>query len=199
MQAFPLQFPSGWKRTKTTISSRFGKGMYHNPTIAYSRDYVLAELKRMGATQVVLSTNLELRNDGLPYSNQKDPVDKGVAVYFFYDNNQMVIACDTFNNIACNIYAIGKTIQAMRGIERWGCSELLKRAFTGFKALTGAPIVTAAPKRKWWDVLGITKESSKEEIKRAYYNKAKIYHPDNGGTHEEMSELNMAFEESMQN
>ena len=41
------------------------------------------ELKRLGARGMVLSTNVELRQDGLPYSNRRRPEDPGVAVMRF--------------------------------------------------------------------------------------------------------------------
>lgn len=194
MEAFPLQWPIGWPRTKLLVSSRFGKGMYNKPTIALSRDFLFDELKRLGASRIVLSTNLELRNDGLPYSNQKNPVDRGVAVYFVREKQDMVIACDNFDNIGCNIHAIAKTVEAMRGIDRWGCSELMSRAFTGFKALPENGTITNT---SWWEVLGLkSPDISQEEIKSAYRELIKTHHPDKGGSSEFFIRIQKAYEES---
>src|ERR1700743_521400 len=138
IEAYPLTWPDGWKRTNNPQRSRFGKGIYHKPSIAVGKDKILDEVRRLGGKDVIISTNLKLKLDGLPYSNQSEPTDRGVAVYFTKRINgtdePMCIAFDLFDKIGCNLYAIGSSIEAMRSMERWGCSEMLNRAFTGFKA-----------------------------------------------------------------
>lgn len=136
----------------------------------------------LGGRQPIISSDLRLRQDGLPYSTQKTPDDQGVAVYFMWNNEQMVIACDTFDLIGCNLWAVSKTVEAMRGIERWGCSELLNRAFTGFKALPAAATIIT----NWWDVLECDEFSFELEIRKAYRDAAKQYHPDNQMTGDEV-------------
>lgn len=120
--AYPLSWPIGWPRNKSTVRSRFGTWR-NKPSVARSRDVVIAELKRAGVAdwKVVISTNLPLRRDGLPYSNQKEPDDTGAAVYWKdRKGKQLVLACDKYDTVGDNLYAIGKTIEATRGIERWG-------------------------------------------------------------------------------
>ncbi len=191
MQKYPLQWPAGWPRTKHPVTSRFGR--YNNkPSVYTSSNNVMEELHRLGGKDIIISTNLELRNDGMPRSSQRSPEDQGIAVYFKWKNETMVIACDTFKNIGCNLYAVSKTIEAMRGIERWGCSELLNRAFTGFKALPQEATAINA----WWDILGVQQNASKEEIIKTFRQKSKIYHPDIPITGDEIKfrELKTAYE-----
>ena len=90
---------------------------------------IIHEMKLFGGTDLIISSNLKLRLDGLPYSNQRSPEDKGIAVYFTFKGEQKVIACDTFDLIGCNLWAVAKTIEAMRGIDRWGCSQIIDKAF----------------------------------------------------------------------
>lgn len=85
--------------------------------------------------------------------------------------------------------AIGKTVEAMRGIERWGASDMLDRAFTGFEAL-------AAPEQ-WWQVLGVGQSASRDEISRAYREKARTAHPDQGGSDAAMARLNAARDQGI--
>jgi len=44
-----------------------------------------------------------------------------------------------------------------------------------------------------YEVLGIKRGASKEEVKKAYFKKAMKHHPDHGGSHEEMARINRAF------
>ncbi len=148
----------------------------------------------MGARLPVLSTNIPLRNDGVPYANFRTPDDKGVAVYFTYKGNQMSFACDKWDNVADNIQSIRKTIEALRGIERWGASDMMERAFKGLQQLEGP-----RPQTKW-EILGIAPGSSGEDCRQARNRLAKLYHPDNGTqpNAEMMAKVNQAFTEALE-
>jgi len=125
----------------------------------------------MGGKAMVISSNVPLKQDGTMRMD-RDPVDAGVAVYFTRNEKQVVFASDRFDTIAENLQAIGKTIEALRGIERWGASEMLERAFKGFMQLeTGA-------RRAWWKVLDIPASASIEEIEGAFRKLARTLHPD---------------------
>lgn len=198
IDAYPLQWPIGWKRISnySRRTSKFG-----DKSFAVARDYLMAELGRFGATGIILSTNIPLRKDGLPYSGFRQPDDTGVAVYFkkrhrgyVGEAKPMVFACDQWRKIEENIYAIYKTIEALRGIERWGSSDLMERSFTGFAALPPPP--KAAPKRPWWDVLEVRRDSPREVIRANYLRLSRDHHPDVGGDPERMSEINNAYDEA---
>jgi hypothetical protein len=196
VEAYPLTWPTGWKRTNYRTGSKF------KTSFTRARDLVFDELRRMGATKPILSTNLTLRRDGLPLANQRNPSDPGVAVYFQYKpsgapyNAQpktMVLACDSYLKIEENIYAIAKTIEALRGIERWGASDMMERAFTGFAALS------SSSERHWRVVLGIADSSTltAQVIDEHFRVRAPYCHPDTGGSHEAMTELNRARREAL--
>ena len=82
----------------------------------------------------VVSTNIETRNDGMPRSDRRDPVDPGVAVYFRANDTDYCMPCDKWNRVADNIAAIAGHIEAIRRIERYGV-QTLNDAFSGFVAL----------------------------------------------------------------
>lgn len=94
VEAYPLYWPEGWKRTPSfsRAQSRFKTGF------AVSRDFLIAEIKRLGGTQVILSTNVRLRGDGLPYASEREPEDSGAAIYFTYKKNPMCFACDRYES-----------------------------------------------------------------------------------------------------
>lgn len=187
--AYPLQWPAGWKRTNHRTPSKFSSNF------ANSRDALMAQLKIMGAQSVVLSSNVPLRNDGLPYANYTGILDPGVAIYFYYKNKQFVVACDKWLKVEDNLHAVNKTIDAIRGIERWGASEMLERAFNGFAQIEAPP--SADVKEHWTKVLGVSVNDSIETIKQTYRNLVKIYHeagssPDNA----RMTKINLAYEQA---
>lgn len=183
VEAYPLHWPAGWPRARYPQAARF------DASFAKSRDGLFNEIKLLGGTHIVLSSNVPLRRDGIPYANQAQPTDKGVAVYFLRRGRSMVFACDRWNKVEDNIRAVEKTIEAIRGIERWGASEMMERAFTAFEALP-------APKT-CWAILGVAPGASAADISAAYRSKARHLHPDAGGSEAAMSELNRARAQAM--
>lgn len=200
--AYPLTWPIGRPRTPSDkrTGSRFhkrtrenlnGYSLRRSPiTIATGRDELVDELRRLGASGVIISTNIELKNDGLPYSNRKPPDDPGAAVYFTLFGRKMCFACDRWLSVGENLQAIAKTIEALRGIERWGTGEMVQAAFTGFAALP-AP---QTPDPPWWFTLGVDRAASLSECETAYKRKAMESHPDRGGNHDDMVRVNNAIE-----
>ncbi len=93
----------------------------------------------------------------------------------------MCFACDKWDQVEDNLYAIAKTIEALRGIERWGTGDMVEQAFTGFVSL---------PSNSPWSTLGVDPAASPGEIEGAYRAKAKDAHPDRGGSHDQMAKLN---------
>lgn len=209
MTKFPLAWPVGWKRMQQRTSANFNKKEWkqasYDPTKSIQQQRsltvndatsrVLKALQAFGVREgdAIISTNLELRLDGLPRSNQPEPADPGAAVYWQRpgEKGTKCMAIDRYTRVADNIAAIAATLDAMRAIERHGGGAILERAFMGFTALP-APGQTAA--RGWMDVLGVGEDVTLESAQAAYRRLSSMHHPDKpGGSHDVMSELNWAW------
>jgi hypothetical protein len=197
-QAFPLSWPPGWRRHKAheRRKANFSKGVtQYTETGSYQRydsvgvgegvQRIIAELSRMGARELVISSNVALRLDGLPRAGERAPDDPGVAVYWGKGKARRCMAIDRYNRVADNMAAIAATLEAMRAIERHGGAEILDRAFMGFAALP-------APEQPF-QVLGVGANASREEVERAYRLLAAKHHPDRpGGDAHAMARINAA-------
>jgi hypothetical protein len=194
VEAFPLQWPAGRKRTDHWQRER----AKFDVSFARARDNIVREVGLLTGGRwgpepyTVISTNIALRRDGLPLASQRQPDDPGVAVYFTYKKRQMSFACDRWQKIEHNMQAIAKTIEALRGIARWGTGDMLEAAFTGFTALP-APGAT----REWWEVLGLHRHATRDEITQAARRLASEHHPDRGGDPQRMAEINVARDKAL--
>lgn len=214
IQAYPLQWPAGWRRTLIGERERaqFNKKVpqfrdvseggitlkkrIYDKTVDLSvgdaTARVLKELERMGLERqdVVISTNIELRQDGLPKGGRRSPDDPGVAVYWHKGSDARCMAIDRYDRVEDNLAAVAATLDAMRAIDRHGGASILDRAFQGFTAL-------AAPE-SWWQVLGLTGPNVTEQvITSAHRRLAMEFHPDRGGDTDKMARINRARDQGL--
>lgn len=204
-ERYPLTWPVGWKRTpryerqpgtfRTGGSMRQADAVDGQPakalsprrlSVADAIKRLAGELGRLGVTGELLSTNLNVRLDGLPRSGQAEPTDPGAAVYFRLKGQPRCLACDRWQRVADNIAAIAQHIDALRRIDRYGVGTM-EQAFAGYAALppTGAD---------WWIVLNIPRASGWSVVESAFKELSRSAHPDRGGRHEDMAKLNAARE-----
>lgn len=178
--SYPLSWPIGQARHDLggRVHSQFGK-WNAKPTVDAARIRVMEELDRMGVEDwtVVISTNVTLRRDGFPRSGQKPPEDPGVAVYWTTsEDHSRVLACDRYLKVGCNLHAIAKHMDALRGIARWGCGTL-EQAFAGYVAIPESTGGIA-----WWNLLKLEEQIADEDaINGAYKELAKQNNPDREG------------------
>lgn len=168
--AYPLQWPAGWPRTGGKESSRF------KTTLAGALKELQDEVRLLGGTGMVLSSNVTL--------GRERPADPGVVAYFFFEKQQVAVPCDRWHLVQDNVKAIALTINAMRGMERWGAKHMIRAMFQGFRALP-------APEGDWRGLLGNPRTVAEAEA--AFRDRAKAAHPDAGGSHERMAALTAAI------
>jgi len=201
---YPLSWPRNWKRTshhartfdrfstKRTIPSN-GGGSYtrtDNLTVAEAIARLIGELARLGATNIVISTNVRTRNDGLPRSGEKNPDDPGAAVYFKINKQDRCLACDKYRAVQGNLAALAAHVEALRAIERHGVGTL-DQAFAGYTAIGHAAT-------DWRLELGFGPHElvSPNIVDARYKTLARERHPDAGGSVDLMARLNVARDEA---
>jgi len=192
-ESYPLQWPHGWPRTPYNKQERgdrftktdFATGSRKYISFANARDGLYDELRRLGAKNVVVSTNHKPDRFGVPVESKRSVGDEGVAVYFVLKGKAVAMACDRFTYAAANMRSLTLAIDAMRQLERHGGGAMMERAFSGFVALT-------APGKNWWDVLEVRPDAARAVIEANFRRLARDRHPDRGGTDAAMAELNEA-------
>ncbi len=190
--AFPLAWPEGWPRTpdsqrKWSLPGGRARSQDWNTVVKRLRD----ELSRLGARNVVLSTNQPIRQDGQPYAAKRAIEDPGAAVFFTLRGRQLAMAQNGYQLLIDNIRSIALAIEYLRGLERHGGGTMMDRAFAGFEALP-----PPSTKRPWREVLCVFDDRrtwSLAEVEATYRNLAKRAHPDAGGSDARMAELNAAI------
>lgn len=204
-EAFPLQWPLSKPRTPDGRRERAKFGVRSTQTgssgvswtqkgsltVASARSRLHYELEAVGASGIVVSSNLPLRRDGLPMSGRAEPSDPGVAVYCFVGKAPRVFASDKFNRVPDNIAAIAAHLDALRGQLRWGVGDM-EQAFAGYKALP-----SMGEKKPWWLLLGFTQPPAEQAIVKAkYLELLQVQHPDAGGNANQAAETTAAFTEA---
>lgn len=209
-QRFPLSWPAGWKRTPPGLRryAPFGKkvprtngigGSYRSNErleIGDGLERLEGELRRLGARQVVISSNLTIRQDGRPYAGQPKRLnDPGIAVYFRLNGQPRVLACDKWNSAADNMAAIAGHIEAIRMQERYGVGTL-DQAFAGYAALPPVGGTQGGDWRAELDFKPGDHPITLEVVEARYRALVRQRHPDNGGSHDAIVRLNRARDEA---
>ena len=199
----PLCWPDNVART---APHNRGTPHFAERSIASAASFVRAEINRLNGRRwdyqdesVIVSSNLELRLDGLPRSNQNEPVDTGAAVYFelrFARNGKWherpcVLTCDKWRKVSDNLHAIAKDIEAQRARQRWGCTNI-EQAFRGYLA-----IPEKCGGLSWWELLNVPSTAGEQVIRDRFKALAKIAHPDVGGNRDEWDRLQSAYDQAL--
>ncbi len=193
ISAFPLQWPDGYARTPRAERENSS----WKQSLARARDLVQNELRLMRADDVVISSNQPLKQNGEMRADAARfrESDTGVAVYFSWKGRSYVMCCDAYRQIWENVYAIARTINALRQIDRDKVSEFLERAFTGFP---GLPAPGESTVISCWEILGMEATKDAEMINSLFRAQARRMHSDLGGNDADMARLNEARKQALQ-
>lgn len=193
--AYPLAWPDGWPRTPEYRRKPAGK---LKAPFDQSRRRMENTVRLLGSRTLVVSSNLQLRNDGWPRADQARARidDPGVAVYFSLRDKPMVIAQDRYQWASANLQSLALALEYLRGLERHGGGHMMERAFGGFAALP-PPDGAAPTDRPWRELLGplpagLSNADLLLIVEARYRAKARETHADTGGSNEAMILLNAA-------
>ena len=187
-QAYPLAWPENMRRSTYREKSRF------KTSLSSALKNVQTSLRLFGTdsgravTDIVLSSNCTLGVDR--------PSDSGVAAWFRWNGDSVCIPVDRYDSAEANLQAIHHIIEARRVELRHGTLQLVRATMQGFKALPPPP--GAKARKPWTEVLGLPVSAGKDQIEKAYRDKAKEAHPDAGGSDEAMVELSRAKQEALE-
>jgi hypothetical protein len=180
--AFPLTWPPQFGRAKTRERGAF-------------KTSLAGALKNVQDSLRLFATDSGKKLDGLIISSnvslgESRPTDPGVAVWFAWDGLQVCIAVDRYTTVEGNLQAIHHILEARRVELRHGTLALVRATFTGFLSLP------APAGKEWWQILGVPRSASRDEVQSAYKKLAGKHHPDRGGDVALMADINAAYEQA---
>jgi hypothetical protein len=206
-EAYPLTWPPGRPRTpahqraraKFHAQTRENVGGWNRVerkpiSLAVAVDELMGELRRLGighdGANVVLSTNLRLRRDGLPYSDQRSPTTPAPPCTSARTTGSFVSRATGGTGSRTTSSPWPRRSRRSAGIDRWGTGDMVQAAFTGFQAIAAAPA-----RRAWWVVFGVEAHTPTADVEERYRELARQHHPDRGGNADAMVEVNNAWED----
>lgn len=198
----PVKWPEGWKRTPpgarkrghftTTGTSDTGYPVRRDVSFTSALTDVQGEVGRMkGAHTLVIEHAGDSDVHGIPMKGRREPDDPGVVVRWKRGGKSYAIACDTYSDRAQNLRAVAKTIEATRGIERWG-AVTGEQAFAGYESLPPRGGFEREVLLDPWVVLGVQENAPRAVVEAAFRALAMKAHPDKGGSADAMRVLTEA-------
>lgn len=100
-------------------------------------DLLDRELVYLDARNVVIEADFreqDIRLDGMPRSNARQPVHPGVRIAFESKHGPLVYATDSCENWQHNVRSIALGLEALRAVDRYGVTKRGEQ-YTGWKAI----------------------------------------------------------------
>lgn len=137
---------------------------------------------------------------------EQDVMGGGVKVIFDRGGKRYIRECVRWPESLDNLRAIGLQIDYLyRALEIYGVDmsestfdQEFDNVFSGYLATPDdTALLLGDGQAKWWDVLGIRPDATRDDIRNAFRALARIHHPDVGGNAEDFKRLHAAFDEAM--
>ena len=115
-----------------------------------------------------------------------DKTERAVSVRFVKAGKTVTLTVDSQSRPVDNLRALYLCLEDMRMLEVRGLADTVQSAYKQLASPTG--------ERDPYETLGLRPGASREDIEAMYRARAKLVHPDHGGSDEAMAELNAARE-----
>lgn len=188
-----LDWPDAFERTDPSDREPYSGGFRVTRSVAFGN--VLDELRGWdGVTDVQLDSGAEhqKRNPNKPYANASYD-DPGVVVRFTKEGEQLAAACDRWDNPRDNAQDLYHFLHETRMQEQRG-TVTAESEYEKLRLPSGDEDAVAAAAPPAHVVLGVDADASEDEIVKAWREKMKVAHPDQGGSEEEVERVTEAKE-----
>lgn len=119
--------PAGRRRSRFTFRAPWGDTL----------DLLERELQHLAAADVVLEADFreqDLRIDGMPRSNARQPVDPAVRLSFESKHGHLIYQADGYDLWQHNVRAIALGLEALRAVDRYGITSRAQQ-YDGWKQI----------------------------------------------------------------
>ena len=195
-----LNWPDEFERTPAEDREPYPHGFEVSRSEAF--DSILAELRKIEATNVQLDTGAEHQksNPNKPYADSTFD-DPGVVARFERDGEQYAMPMDKWDNPRDNARAIALTLQAKRALTRYGVETIESEFSRNQLPPADEEAAYAAPspdEEAPHEVLGVNPDAREAVVKGAARSLKAETHPDSGGDREAFQRV-VEAEEAMLN
>lgn len=181
--------------TKARGASRF-KSTYGKTLLLLD-----AELRHLRAKEVVIQAGFherDIRLDGLPRSDARNPIHPGVILTFQSKHGPISFPCDTYSSWEDNLRAIALSLENLRAVDRYGVTKRAEQ-YRGWQALPAPGDVMPYSRDEAIEVVlrlsGFATIDTPEACEAAYKKAALKVHPDrNNGKDTEFKKLQAAMQ-----
>jgi hypothetical protein len=170
-----LRWPRGWLKTK--FKKRFTSWSSYNVAVKHLEKV----MNKLYARDVILTYN-------------KDSCE--VVIYFNIDGVPLCLANDKWNRKEDNIFSICLFLENLIRGSTFVNEQIIMFCISNLKEMQ-EHIKKETANKTWYEILGLNKNSTKQEIKKQYHILCKTTHPDNGGSEEEFIIIKKAYDEGI--
>ncbi len=185
----PLAWPEGLEVTPRA-QQQGDHGFSAQMTLAESINYLDEEA---GAIASKATLYLDIANPTQDRTRRKVGSRTGACLSLRIDGLDYVLACDRWQQVEHNIYALHLALRQWRNMERWGLGSL-QQLLSGFctRSYAGERKRNAAGVTPWMEELGLGPTSTLDDAIAVYHRRAK----QNAQDTEALSRLNILMEEA---